>query len=167
MNCQTRLELEDFFYVRCYDKDGNLKWEDTITNLVVDAGINDALDKYFKGSSYNAVHYCGLTGGSPTFAASDTMASHSGWTEVTAYSAATRPQVSWGTVSSKQVTSSAVQFTINADGTTIGGCFLCTNSTKGGTSGTLYGGGAFSQGNRTLGNGDVINVTITATGSSS
>lgn len=161
--------LEDVFVVECRDKDGNLKWRDVIENLVVDAGINDMLDKYFRGSSYTASHYIGLTGGSPTFNAADTMSSHSGWSEVTAYSQSTRPQATWGTVSGKQVSNSGspAQFTINANNTTIGGAFITTNNTKGGTTGTLYGGGAFSGGNKTLSTDDTLSVTVTASGSSS
>lgn len=164
---RLRINLEDVFFVECYDKDGNLKWKDTIENLVVDEGLTDSLDKYFKGSAYTAAHYCGLTGGTPTFAATDTMASHAGWTEVTAYTDATRPQITWGTAASGSIDNSAskVSITINADGTTVGGAFICTDDTKGGTSGILYGGGAFSAGDKTLSNGDTLNITITATAS--
>lgn len=169
MEIRQNLGLKDVFFVECRDRNGNLKWVDMIENLVVDVGINDALDKYFKGSSYTAAHYLGLTGASPNFQAGDTMSSHSGWTEVTAYSQTSRPAIAWGTVSSKQVSNSAspAQFSINADNTTIGGAFITTNNTKGGTTGTLYGGGAFSGGNKTLGNGDTLSVTVTASGSSS
>jgi len=82
---------EDYFRVECFDKDGNLKWADTIANLVVNVGLNDALDKYFKGSTYTASHFVGLTTATPTVAAADTMASHAGWTESVVYSNATRP----------------------------------------------------------------------------
>lgn len=165
---KTNVELHDLFKVECYGPDGRLKWVDYIDNLVVDAGINDALDKYFKGSNYTATHYIGITSGSPTFAASDTMASHSGWSEITAYSQTTRPQATWGSVSAKQISNSGspAQFSITSN-VTIGGAFIATDSTKGGTSGTLYGGGAFAGGNKTLGNGDTLSVTVTASGSSS
>lgn len=161
--------LEDFFVVECYDKNGNLKWRDTITNLVVGEGLDDSLDKYFKGSSYTAAHYVGLTDGTPTFAAGDTMSSHSGWTEVTAYDEGARPQAIWGSVSSQSVDNSAnkATFTIDTNNTTIGGAFLATNSTKGGTTGTLYGGGAFTNGDKTLDDSDTLNVQVTATAAAS
>jgi hypothetical protein len=57
---------------------------------------------------------------------------------------------------------SKAQFSINATAT-IGGAFIVTNSTKGGTTGILYGGGAFTEGNRSVVNGDTLNVTVTLT----
>lgn len=158
------VDLEDFFTIECIDKNGQLRWIETIENLVVTAGLNDILDKYFKGSTYTASHFVGLTAGTPTFAAGDTMASHSGWTESTVYSEATRPAYTPGTVSGGSVDNSAskASFSINAGGT-VGGAFIVTNSTKGGTTGTLYGGGAFTGGDRAVVSGDTINVTVTAT----
>ncbi|MBW1730013.1 MAG: hypothetical protein JRH08_00780 [Deltaproteobacteria bacterium] len=165
---KLNMKLGDIFLVECYDKDGNLKWRDTIKNLVVNEGLNDVLDKYFKGSSYSAAHYCGLTDGTPSFAAGDIMSSHAGWTEVTGYSETTRPQITWGTVSGQSVDNSAskASFSINAS-VTVGGAFLCTDDAKGGTSGTLYGGGAFSGGDKSLTDGDTLNVQVTATASAS
>lgn len=162
-------KLGDLFFVECYDKTGNLKWEDTIKNLVVDEGLNDALDMYFKGSAYTAAHYVGLTDGTPTVAAGDTLASHVGWVEVTAYDEAVRQTATWGTVSGKSVNNSAnkATFTISVNGTTLGGAFLATNSTKGGSTGKLYGGGAFSAGDKTIDDDDVLYVTITASTSAS
>jgi len=171
MKSETRetIKLGDLFEVECFDKHGNLKWRDTIKNLVVDEGLDDVLDKYLKGSSYTAAHYVGLTDGTPTFAAGDTMASHAGWTEVTAYDETVRQTATWGTVSGKSVDNSANKavFTISTNATTIGGAFLVTDSTKGGTTGTLYGGGAFSAGDKTLDDGDVLNVTVTASAAAS
>jgi len=163
------IKLGDLFEIECFDKHGNLKWRDTIKNLVVDEGLNDVLDKYLKGSSYTAAHYVGLTDGTPTFDAGDTMASHTGWTEVTAYDETVRQDATWGTVSGKSVDNSANKavFTISTNATTIGGAFLATDNTKGGTTGTLYGGGAFSAGDKTLDDGDVLNVTVTASAAAS
>ena len=97
------------------------------------------------------------------------MSDHSGWTEVTAYDESARPQVTWGSVSGGSVDNSAnkATFTINADNTTIGGLFLSTNSTKGGTTGLLYGGGAFTGGDKTLSNGDTLSAQVTATATAS
>lgn len=149
----------------CRDKDGNLKWTDHIDNLVVNVGLDDLLDKYFKGSTYTAAFFVGITDGTPTPAAGDTMSSHAGWAEVTAYDEATRQSLTLGSVSGQSVDNSAsrARFTISANGTTVGGAFITTNSTKGGTTGTLYSIGAFSAGDKVLDDGDTLDVTITLT----
>ena len=92
------------------------------------------------------------------------MSSHSGWTENTTYSESVRQTLTLGSVSGGSVSNSASKaaFTINGT-TTVGGAFLVTNSTKGGSTGTLYGGGAFAEGNRSVVSGDTLNVTITLT----
>ena len=156
---------ENYWRFECYGPNGELKWSEVIENLVVTAGKNDLLTNYFKGSAYTAAFYIGLTGTTPTFAAADTMASHSGWTEVIAYTQANRVTISLGTPASGSVDNSASPgvFGINTNATTIGGGFLVTNNTKGGTTGTLYGGAAFTSGDKVLGNGDTLNVTITLT----
>src|SRR3990172_6860164 len=64
-------------------RDGKVLWVDEFDNLVVNVGLDDNLDKHFKGSGYTAAWYVGLTDGTPTFAAGDIMSSHAGWVEVT------------------------------------------------------------------------------------
>lgn len=151
------------YHIECIGADGKIKWVEDISNLVVTAGLNDSLDKHFKGSGYTAAWYVGLTAGSPSFAAGDTMSSHAGWTEDQNYSEATREVLTLGTVSGGSVDNSAskASFSINATAT-IGGAFLTTVSTKGGTTGTLYGGAAFAA-NRSVVSGDTLNVTVTLT----
>lgn len=152
------------YLVECYDKDGNLKWEDTFKNLVVNTGLDDLLDKRFKASSYTSDDYVGLTDGTPSFAAGDTMASHAGWTEITAYSEGTRQALTLGSVSGQSVDNSASKASYSINGTaTVGGAFVATDSTKGGSAGTLYGGGAFTGGDRSVASGDTLNVTVTLT----
>lgn len=162
-------QLAVHWHIECWDPHGKLKWTEDYHNLVVNEGLDDSLDKHFKGSSYTAAWYVGLTDGSPTFAAGDTMASHSGWTEVTAYDEAARLTLTLGSVSGQSVDNSGspAQFTISANNTTVGGTFLVTDSTKGGTSGTLYGGGAFSAGDKTLDDNDTLSVTVTLTATAS
>lgn len=159
---RTRFEFE------CYDKHGRLKWRDVAFNTVVNVGLDDLLDKYFKGSTYTATHYVGLTDGTPTPAAGDTMSSHAGWAEVTAYSEANRQTLTLGAVSGQSVDNSAskASFSINSDSTTVGGAFVATDNTKGGSTGTLYGIAAFSAGDKLLDNGDTLNVTATLTAAS-
>ena len=97
---------------------------------------------------------------------SDTMSSHGGWTEVTAYSQSTRPACTFGTPTTANpsvATNSASQasFSINAT-TTVGGAFLTSNNTKGGTTGTLFSAADFSSpGDRSVVSGDTLSVTYT------
>jgi hypothetical protein len=56
--------------------------------------------------------------------------------------------------------SSPAIFTINA-GATIGGAFLISNNTKGGTTGTLFSAADFSGGDKPVLSGDTFNVTYT------
>jgi hypothetical protein len=52
-------------------------------------------------------------------------------------------------------------FSINAT-TTVGGAFLISNNTKGGTTGVLFSAADFAApGDRAVVNGDTLNVTIT------
>jgi len=155
--------------VEARDAQGRLKWIDEFDNLVVNVGLDDSLTQHLKGSAYTAAWYIGLTDGTPTVAAADTMASHAGWVEVTAYDEAVRQTATFGTVSGQSVNNSAspAVFTISTNGTVIGGAFLVTNSTKGGTTGTLYGAGAFSAGDKTLDDNDTLTVTVTCTAAAS
>lgn len=142
---------------------GRQFWSDDWSNMIVNVGLNDILDKYLKGSGYTAAHYVGLTDGTPTPAAIDTMASNAGWDEVTAYSESVRQTLTLGTVSSQSVDNSASKatFSINADSTTVGGAFVATASTKGETASTLLSIGAFSGGDLVLNNGSTLTVQAT------
>jgi hypothetical protein len=154
------------YHVQCLDKDGNLKWEDSMHNLVVNEGLQSMNTQYFKGSSYTAAFYLGLItgpGSGTSYAAADTLASHAGWTEYTDYSGA-RKAVTFGTASTADpsviATSAAVSFTISGSGGTVAGAFLCTVSS--GTSGVLFSEADFqSPGDRVVVSGDTLNVTYT------
>ena len=149
-------------------RDGKLLWVEEFDNLVVDVGLDDSLDKHLKGSAYTAAWYVGVVGATPTFAAADTMGgAHAGWTESTTYDEANRPTLQLGTVSGKSVSNSANKAVFTISGSvTLGGAFVVSTNNKGGTTGILYGGGAFSQ-NRALVDNDVLNVTITCTAAAS
>lgn len=155
------------FVVECFDKDGNLKWREENHNLVVNVGLQDMNAKYFTGSSYTAAWYLGLYGSGSTNnpAASDTMSSHAGWTEVTAYSQSTRPACTFGvptTADPSVATNSASPASYSINGTTtVGGAFLTSNNTKGGTTGTLFSAGDFTGGDRSVVSGDTLTVTYT------
>lgn len=170
MFAAEQCSAQGFYVLECYDKDGNLKWRDEIHNLVVNVGLQDMSAKYFTGSGYTAAWYLGLYGAaaSNTPAAGDTASSHTGWTEITPYSNATRPACTFGTPTTANpsvATNSAspASFTINAvSTTTVGGAFLISNSTKGGSTGTLFSASDFtSPGDRSVVSGDTLNVTYT------
>ena len=152
-----------YYNVQCLDSDGQVKWTDTIENLVVTVGKNDLLDKYFAGSAYTAAWYMGLVDGAstPTYAAGDTLASHAGWTESTAYSGSNRATVAWNAASAGSKASTATSFSINATAT-IAGALLTVTQVRATTTGVLYSAGSFSGGNRSVANGDTLNVTYTA-----
>lgn len=163
---KTKAKGGGVFHIVCHDKDGNLKWQDEAHNLVVNVGLKDMNDKYFSGATYTAAWYLGLYGAASTNnpAAGDTAASHAGWTEVTAYSQATRPQVTFGaatTADPSVISNSASPSTFSINGTTtVGGAFLISNNTKGGTTGILFSAADFqSPGDRSVVNGDTLTVT--------
>ena len=165
---QDALSAKGYYTVVCHDKDGNLKWEARSDNLVVNVGLQDMNAKYFTGSAYTAAFYLGLYGAAASNnpAAGDTMSSHAGWTEVTAYSQSTRPACSFGTPTTANpsvATNSGSPATFSINGTTtVGGAFLTTNNTKGGTTGTLFSAADFqSPGDRSVVNGDTLTVTYT------
>jgi hypothetical protein len=174
--------MEGHYVAKCYDKDGNLKWEDTIGNLVVAVGKQLMLDTLLSGSAYTVTGpFMGLLNGTLTYTAADTMASHA-WTEcggsnAPAYSG-NRPTPTFSSASStgsspsnvtSKATSAAVAFTFTSGGT-VSGCFIVTGSgavtTKDSTAGILYSAGSFTGGNKTVASTDQLNVTYTTTATS-
>lgn len=156
------------YTVECYDKDGNLKWVAETSNLVVNVGLQYMAGSALTSTAQITTWYLGLYGAaaSNTPNANDTMSSHGGWTEVTDYSEANRPTASFAaaTAANPSVvtnTASKAVFTINGT-TTVGGAFLTSNNTKGGSTGTLFSAADFSApGDRSVVSGDILNVTYT------
>lgn len=161
------IQFKNIYKVECWAPDGTLRWVEEIPNIVVNVGLDDVLNKYFKGVTYTASFFVGITAATPVPNAADTMASHSGWTEVTDYTESDRPALTLGSVSGQSVsnTASKAVYTINAT-VTIGGAFITTDDTKGGTAGTLYGVAAFTNGNRSAQSGDELRVTCTLSAAS-
>jgi len=160
------ITFKNVYKFEAYDADGNLKWTEEAENTVVNVGLNDVLTNYLKGSSYTASFFVGLKDNG-SIAAADTMSSHAGWTEDTTYSNSTRPALTLGSVASQSVDNSASKAVFNINGsTTIYGAFITTSSTKGGTTGVLFGAADFGA-SRALLSGDTLNVTCTLTASSS
>lgn len=159
------IEMHGHWEFTARDKNGKVKWQDAIDNIVVNVGLNHLLATELAAGTPVTTWYLGLLSATPTVAAGDTMASHSGWTEVVAYDEAARVTWTPGSVASQSVsnTASAARFTISANSTTMGGAFLTSVSTKSGTTGTLYAAGAFTAGNKDLDDNDTLDVTATFT----
>jgi hypothetical protein len=157
------------FTVTCHGADGQVKWSDSFHNLVVNQGLQDMNSKYFKGSGYTAAWFLGLVtgpGSGTTFAAGDTLATHAGWTENTAYTtsggAGVRAAVTFGTATTADPSvlnnsASPSVFTMTSNAQTIAGAFLASVST--GTSGILFSAGDFTGGDKVVDSGDSLSVT--------
>ena len=183
-NANETVGIEGFYEVKCHDKDGNLKWEESFPNLVNAVGKELMLDTLLRTSgTYTTVGpFLGLIGGAtPTFGTgSDTATSHAGWTEFTNYTvggSAVRGTAVFAAASSSGSTPSnvttsaatAITYTITGGGGTVSGCFLVTGSgavsTQSNTGGTLYSAGAFAVAKVTTA-GDTVSVTYSTTATS-
>jgi hypothetical protein len=149
--------------VECYGADGQLKWVEDYDNLVVGVGLRLMLDSTFSAVAGGANWFLGLKDtGTPLPA--NTMGSHAAWATLTPYSNATDP--AWtkngaATGDGPATMSNSVAkgvFNINATAT-IYGSFLKTDSTKGGTTGNLFGVGDFAT-PRPVISGDTLNVQV-------
>lgn len=164
---EEALKLKGVYEVVCLGSDGREKWRDTVENLVTTVGKNLLLDTIL-GSSDPGDNVMGLCG-TGTKAAGDTQGSHAGWNEVGGTNApaytGNRKTPSFSAASSgSKTTSAAVSFAITSSGT-VAGCFIniAGSATKDDTTGTLFSAGDFSGGNKTVANGDTLNVTYTLT----
>jgi hypothetical protein len=179
------LGIAGFYHVECRDSEGNLKWEDTAPNLVVAVGKQALFDYYFgatgtAGGTAAGANYLGLAGGTATYTAADTMASHT-WTEVGGTNApaytGNRQSINWTAASSSGTTPSnvttktggAITFAMTSSGT-VNGCFInggaSASATKDTTTGILYSAGNFTGGSKTVANGDSLAVTYSTTATS-
>lgn len=159
-----RMDPRGRFVVKCFDRDGKLKWEDTIDNLVTTVGKNEMLETYMEGSGFTTSMFMGLKG-TGSAAAGDTQASHAGWLEVGTANAptysGTRPVPSFGAAAAGvKATDSAAVFNITSSGT-VAGCFINQGGTSAidNTTGTLFSAGDFTGGPKGVDNLDTLNVT--------
>ena len=162
---QDTINTRGLYRFRVRDAAGVVVADWTDHNRVVDEGLDYALSAALAGGSPITSWYLGLTDSAPSPDAADTLGSHSGWSEVTAYDESARQAWTPGSVSGQSVDNggSVATFTINADSTTIGGAFLA--SADSGTSGTLFSIAAFSGGDVTLSAGSTLEVTARFTDS--
>jgi len=172
--------IDGHYHVECRDAQGNLKWEEGFPNLVVAVGKQLLLDTLLRtsGTYTTTGPFLGLINNSTSFAATDTMGSHT-WTELTTYTvggsavrgtAVFGASTSSGTTPSNVTTSTATAITYTMTGSaTVYGCFLVTGagavSTLSSTAGTLYSEGNFSTA-KTVTSGDTVTVTYSTTATS-
>lgn len=170
---EERAEAHGRYDVQCFDKDGNLKWEDYAENVVTTVGKNLALDTYLAGSTYSVTGpYIGLISSVSysSVAAGDTMASHAGWLEAgganaPAYSGNRKTAVFNAAAAGSKSLSAALPYSITGTGT-VKGMFMVLGAgavnTVADANGVLYSAGLFAGGDKAVGPGDVINVVYTA-----
>lgn len=173
------VKIKGAYQAKCYDKDGNLKWEDTINNVVTDLGANLLLDSAFDAGPV-AGPFLGLissVGYSSTPVVADTMASHATWVEAgngsnypnwSTPASNARATVSFAAASGRAKSLAAVaSFTIATNGGTVKGAFLVFGTgavaTNNNTSGVLFSAGLFSGGDKVVAVSDVLQVSYTLT----
>jgi hypothetical protein len=147
-------------HYRAGEKIGHYDFPNDITN----EGKNTLFEIMFHDGTQiaNASWFIGLisNSGYSALAATDTMASHSGWTEFTGYSQSTRVAWGAGAAASQSITNaSPATFDINASGT-VKGIFVTSNSTKSGTTGKLWSTALFAA-DVPVTNGDQLRATYT------
>lgn len=154
------LDLRGRFEVECRNPDGSLAWMASLPNGIATAGITDLLSAGFAGGAQRT-WYLGLinNSGYSALSPSDTMSSHAGWSELSSYSAGTRPAWSLSVNGGVAASSAAAAFTASGD-VSVRGMFLSSNSTKGGTTGILWSTALFGSA-RTLLSGQTLNVNYT------
>lgn len=168
------VDMHGTYTAFCYDSSGNLKWEDEFPNAVTTVGKNLLLDTHFKTSNVTAATttwYMGLivSNNYSAISTGDTMSSHTGWYESGAatalapgYSQTTRRQLTLAAAAAgAKATSNAVIFSMDRPGT-VKGAFIVNQSTKAGSTGTLYSAGLFTVGDKVVTAGDTLNITYTA-----
>lgn len=158
-----KFKVGGVFDVTCRDKHGNVKWRDQAKNLVVSEGLEHMLDCTIAGGTAVDPWYIGLLSSGPSIATGDKISTHS-FTEFTDYSESTRVAFIDGrTGVSVSNTDNLATFSIDADGSVIGGAFLASSENAGGSAGVLLCAAAFSGGDKSGDSGDKLEVTYTFT----
>jgi hypothetical protein len=131
-------------------------------NGVTNEGLNNMLGVTFHGDTQTSWYFFPISNASfSILSVNDTMASHAGWTEATAYDETTRQQWITTAPAAKSITNTTYSlFTISTDGTIFKGMGLASNNTKGGTTGKLWSTGLFSA-DQTYLTGDLVQTKYT------
>jgi hypothetical protein len=155
------------FYHGQIVRDGEVIEEFTDHNLVVNEGLNSVLNVYLAAATQITAWYLGIFEGNYTPVSTVTAATiTAASTESIAYSETTRPTFSPAAAASQSITNSASRATFTFNATkTIYGAFLVSNSTKSGTTGTLFSAAKFASAKSVV-SGDQLLLTYTFTTSS-
>jgi len=139
-------------------------WKEVINNLVVNEGLDDVLDVYFKGGTASGTWYIAIFSSDSTPAAGWTYATPV-CTEFTNYDETTREEWVEGSISSQSLDNSAspAEFTCTSGTNTIYGVMFNNTSTKGDVAsgtGVLYSAARFSA-SRPFNSAEVLKVVVT------
>ena len=156
--------LRGRFNVEHWGADGKLISSQNFNNGITNVGKDFILDVMFNDLTailqnswfISIIDKAGFT----ALDATDTPSSHTGWTELQAYTEANR--VAWGSgVASSQSTTNASPAVFNMNATNVAyGVFVISENTKGGTTGTLWSTAAFSA-TVPVTSGDQLKITYT------
>lgn len=165
MDLEHKVQVHTRYELVCRDKDGNIRWIDTIDNLVVTVGLNKLLDACFKTGLAAPAWYIGLVGATNTYAAGDTLGAHAGWAENDHYVGNRKAfDVSGNAIAGGSLSNSANKAVFTFSGTgmpdTINGAFICDQVS--GNAGLLYGEGDLTA-QRTVYDADTLTVQVTLT----
>ena len=149
----NKIKFCGVFSIKCIGSTGEIKWEWNNHNLVVNQGLQHILDTVFLAGSQKTSWYLGLMSSSPTVAAANTLASHTGWTEFSSYSGSRK--LYSATRSNQTISNNSTKATfIVTNSGTVGGAFLCSTSTN--SAGILMCGVVSTEGNQSVIVGDTI-----------
>jgi hypothetical protein len=174
-----QLKLKGKYSAKCFDKDGNLKWEDTIDNVVTDVGANQLLDSAFgsgpiQGPFLGLISSVGYTG---VPVVGDTMTSHNSGGHVWVEAGNGTNYPNWSTPASNargtmtfasasgraKALTAAMSFVIATNGGTVKGCFVVFGAgavnNNNNTSGVLYSAGTFNGGDKVVAISDTLQVS--------
>ena len=171
--------LKGRYTAKCYDALGNLKWKDSIDNLVTDVGANQFLDSAL-GAGPVAGPYMGLissVGYTGVPVVGDTMGAHGTWNEAgnginypnwsTPASNARVTVVFAAAAARSKALSAQASFLIATNGGTVKGCFMVFGTgavaTNNNTGGVLLSTGLFIAGDKILEIGDTLLVSYSIT----
>lgn len=161
---KNKLGLKGKFHLEVWRK-GQMVEKVDFDNGIVNEGLTHLLEVGFHNGAQTNPWYIGLisNSGFSSLNNADTMNSHAGWLESSAYDEPNRPQWTAGTAANRSITNaSTVDFTIDAT-VTIRGIFITSNNVKGGSTGILWSTGVFGS-TVALQDDDVLKITYSLSG---